>query len=319
MSFDHDRIRKLMTYRYDPGTASPRPKRHHIHQFRDKEFTDGHLAELFHENTKFTEDSHVLDIWSVSLFVVDETMQLIQGDRRNDYPGYERIDLPAPERELGIDLGASLSRRRSQRVYDGAPISLQELSTLLGTGLGISGTLHSDATQNPVRAYPSGGGLYPVEIYVAVINGDSELDEGLYYYVAEEHALRILDEDVTDVIDDAFIPPEQMDPKESAICLLFTGAFWRTYTKYGPRGYRFVLQESGHIGQNVQLVADALGYGSVPIAAVQERQIEEMLGINGVDEALIYSMFVGSPQQTPNAQPSQKQPDAQLAGGDDHE
>lgn len=297
MDFDSDRIRNLMTYRYAPGVTSPSPRFHHLEDFRDKEFRTDDLAELFHENTKYTENSHRSDVSTISLFVTDETMQFVQTERRNDYPGRETVDLPEPASELEIDLGTALSRRRSRRAYDGRPITLQDLSTLLGLGVGVNAELAGNVGSRPARTYPSGGGLYPVETYLAVINGGPDLDDRLYYYVAEEHALRVLDGNVTETIDEAFEPPAEMAPTDSAVCLLFTGAFWRTYAKYGPRGYRFVLQESGHAGQNVQLVADALGYGSVPIAAVHEDEINDCLGVDGVDEGLVYAMFVGSPVQ----------------------
>ena len=313
MEFDTDRVRSLMTYRYDPGKTSPSPKYHHLEDFRDKEFRQDDVAELFHENTKYTENSHRSDLSTITLFVTDETMQLVQSERRDDYPGRETVDLPEPEPELGVDLGAVLSRRRSVRAYDGEPISRQELSTLLGHALGTNGPLTPDGPKVG-RTYPSGGGLYPVETYLAVINGGPELDAGLYYYVPEEHALRMLDGDVTEEIVEAFEPPGEMYPEDSAVCFLFTAAFWRTYAKYGPRGYRFILQESGHMCQNVQLVADAMGYGSVPLGAVHEDEINDLLSLDGVDEGLVYTAFVGSPR--PDRTPEQDQV-AVGTGGDD--
>lgn len=299
MNPDTDRIRSLLAYRYDPGTASPAPTRSHIEQFRDKEYDDASIVELFHENTKYTEHSHRSDESTIAHFLTDETMQLVQTVRRNDYSDHETVELPDPDAGPALDrsLDAALSSRRSSRVYDGEPIRLAELSTLLGMALGVNRDSGDETLSKQRRAYPSGGGLYPVEIYLAVINGGPELDDGLYYYVPEKHALRVLDGSVTDAVDDAFRPPEQMELTESAVCLFFTGAFWRACAKYGPRGYRFVLQESGHMSQNVQLVAESLGYGSVPLAAVHEDEINDLLSINGVDEALVYTTVIGSPAE----------------------
>lgn len=318
MRFDADRVRKMMTYQYDPGSSAPSPKHRHLERFRKKEFEASNIAELYHENTKYTERDSGSDLSTISLFVADETMQLVQSVRRNDYQGRETIPLPEPEPKLGVDLGTALDRRRSRRVYDGRPISLQALSTLLGRSLGTNGAPEGSATRVG-RTYPSGGGLYPIESYVAVVNGGPELTEGLYYYAAEDHVLRVLDDDITDDIETAFDPPERLDPRDSAICLLFTGALWRTQAKYGPRGYRFALQESGHAGQNVQLVADALGFGSVPIAAVQEDVIEDALGIDGVNETLLYAMFVGSPPVESDHRQSPARRDRRSEGGDRHE
>lgn len=302
MDLDTDRLKKMMSYRYDPGRAAPSPTHQHFEEFRRKEFEAGDLAERYHENTKYTEDSHRSDGPTMSLFVRDETMQFAQARMRNDYADRETVELPEPAPELGADLGQLLSKRRSLRLYGGEPIDREEFSTLLSYAVGVNGRLTpgSDVPKHG-RTYPSGGGLYPVEIYPVVLNGGPDLDEGLYYYAAEEHALRVLDrEDPAGAIEEMFVPPEGMDPTEAAFCLLLTGAFWRTKAKYGPRGYRFVLQESGHLVQNVQLVALAMGYGSCPLGAVREDRANDFLDVDGVDEALVYTVFVGEPPRRPD-------------------
>jgi len=299
MELDTDRLKGLMSHQYDPGTAAPSPKYRHFEEFRRKEFEAGDLAERFHENTKYTERSERSDGPTMSLFVRDDTMQFATARARHDYRGRERVDLPDPA-DLDADLSEVLSRRRSLRRYGGDPITRQALSTLLAYGCGVNGSLGpgdgSEPTRTTGRTYPSGGGLYPVENYLAVLNGGPELDEGLYYYVPDDHALRVLAEGaVTDEIDDAFVPPAGMEPSDAAVCFLLTGAFWRSKAKYGPRGYRFVLQESGHLVQNLLLVGLALGYGGVPLGAVREDRANDLLGVDGVDEALVYSLFLGAP------------------------
>lgn len=314
MGLSDDRIKKLLAYRYDPGTTSPSPNLRHREAYRDKEFDDGVLAEFFHENTKLTAHGNRTDRSSVEFFVSDETMQFVQNERRNDYPGREPIDLPSPETDLDVGLGTALQGRRSVRRFDGTPIDRQGIATVLGLAFGVNGRLTSEVGAKLVRTYPSGGGLYPVEIYPVVLNGSDGLEEGLYYYVTEEHCLRKLDDDLTATVEEAFQPPGGVDLTEAAVCLLFTASFWRTYAKYGSRGYRFVLQESGHMCQNAQLVAGALGFGSFPIGAVYEDRIEDALEINGVDESLVYSMFLGGPLTQPTV-PGVSHPGGSEVGG----
>ena len=89
--------------------------------------------------------------------------------------------------------------RRSIRRYSGKPISLQDLSTLLFHGAGISG--HSDVQISPeplaitedarldFRVVASGGALYPLDLYVIATNV-SQLAPGAYRYTPKHHALK---------------------------------------------------------------------------------------------------------------------------------
>lgn len=314
MDVDTERLNQLLSNAYERRTTSPAPERRHLAEFRRKEFSEADIAEVFHENTKYTERTTRSDADTMAHFVHDETMQYAQSVATPDYPGREKIDLPEPAERLNADLSAAVRGRRSVRSYSGDGLSLGRLSTLLYYSCGVTGRLAtgSDAEKYG-RAYPSGGGLYPVEIYFAVLNAGDGLDEGLYYYVPDDHALRVLErgdefserdagefserdaDEFSERVAAAFATGGVLDPTNAALAFALTGAFWRSKAKYGPRGYRFALQESGHVVQNVQLVASAMGLGSVPFAAAHEDEVNDLLGVNGVDEAVIYTGFVGHP------------------------
>ena len=65
--------------------------------------------------------------------------------------------------------------------------------------------------------------------------------------------------------------------------------------KYGERGYRFILQESGHIAQNVYLLCEALGLKCCALGGfrISDEQIEKFLGIDGLTESIVYTLVVG--------------------------
>ena len=72
-----------------------------------------------------------------------------------------------------------------------------------------------------------------------------------------------------------------------------TAVFSRTQNKYGERGYRYVLLEAGHVGQNLALAAEALGLRCAPLAGTRDETIETLLDIDGVTESLVYTLVFG--------------------------
>ena len=69
--------------------------------------------------------------------------------------------------------------------------------------------------------------------------------------------------------------------------------FWRTRFKYGLRGYRFALLEAGHAAQNLLLAATALRVPALPLGGFFDARVEALLGIDGVDESVLYGIALG--------------------------
>lgn len=204
------------------------------------------------------------------------------------YPGAELIELPEPNHR-GILLEEAIKKRRSLRSYSSAPLSLSELSQLLFSAQGITGNLHGQ----PVRTAPSAGALYPFEIYV-VVNRVEGLSRGIYHYVVQEHALELVREgSFRGNITNAGLKQETLG--DAGVTFVLSAIFDRTRSKYGERGFRYVYIEAGHIGQNISLQAVSLGLGSVPVGAFLDKEVNKLLGVDGLKEAAIMLLAVGKP------------------------
>lgn len=161
------------------------------------------------------------------------------------YPRLPKIDLkvgpPAP-----ADFFHLVSKRESRRDFTRKPLTKAELSSLLQYSCGQTGTLENERKR---RAQPSGGANFPIEIYPIVFRSGVDLKAGLYHYNVREHALDVLwDREFTDAdIGGLFTYPWV---KDASLAIVMTAVFWRNQQKYGERGYRFILLEAGHIGQN---------------------------------------------------------------------
>lgn len=176
--------------------------------------------------------------------------------------------------------------RRSRRDFSGAPVSLAALLTILKHAAGISDT------ENELRTYPSPGARYPIEIYPYVLQSSADLKEGLYHFDVQENGIRRIggDESIKSQIASQW--------QQNASCIFFfTGVFDRIETKYQDFAYRFLLQEQGHIAQNMHLVATACELKTCELgklAGVSDRTIEKFIDIDGTSESLVGVLALGA-------------------------
>jgi SagB-type dehydrogenase family enzyme len=164
------------------------------------------------------------------------------------------------------------------------------VATVLHAGYGVTATI--DGTPQALRTVPSGGALYPLELYI-VAHRVEGLDPALFHYDPLRHGLELLRP--------LGSPPWlELSPyagplAESAAVVAITAVFWRSRFKYGARAYRFALMEAGHVGQNLLLAAAALGLEAVPLGGFFDREVDGLLGVDGIYEASLYLVPLGYP------------------------
>ncbi|MCS7221365.1 MAG: SagB family peptide dehydrogenase [Anaerolineae bacterium] len=204
-----------------------------------------------------------------------------------EYTWAERIPLPLPNDFRGLSTEEAIQRRRSVRDYSGQPMTLMELSRLLYYTSGIN----AERWGYKLRAAPSAGALYPIEIY-PVVHRVEGLQPGLYHYAVRDHALELLRAaDLRGEITRHGLMQEFLG--QANLVLVFTAIFQRLRWKYQERTYRYALLEAGHLGQNVYLAATSVGMGACAVGAFLDDDLNAMLGIDGQHEAAIYMLAVG--------------------------
>lgn len=207
-----------------------------------------------------------------------------------EYPQAERIALPKPENFGGLPTPECIRRRRSVRDYTRQPITLDELSRLIYLTGGITGQRWGQR----LRAAPSAGALYPIEIY-PLIHRVEGLAPGLYHYAVREHALeRLREADLRAEI--ARIGLMQEFLGQANLVLVFSAIFQRLRWRYRERSYRYALLEAGHLGQNVYLAATSMGLGACAVGAFIDDDLNALLGVDGEQEAALYMLAVGRVQ-----------------------
>jgi SagB-type dehydrogenase family enzyme len=181
-----------------------------------------------------------------------------------------------------------IRKRHSSRKFTQAPVDKEKLSLLLQYSCGIV-DIESGSHR---RAYPSGGGRFPIEIYPLVFQGSVDIPAGVYHYNVREHALDVLwrrpfsDSDIGELFSYEWI-------QDASLAIVMTAVFERSQMKYGERGYRYVLLEAGHIGENVCLTAEALDLSCCAMGGVRDEKVERLLDIDGITEAVVHSLVLG--------------------------
>jgi SagB-type dehydrogenase family enzyme len=254
-------------------------------------------AELFHEASKLYPSFAGRDTAGVRRLASSEQLQLsaVRGIKR--HPQRDSVALPqAPLPD--VPLGEAIRRRRTARSFAAEPLPLPAVAALLHAAYGVThATRLADGSDGqPLRAVPSGGALYPLELYLLAQHVDG-LEPGLYHYDPWRHALECLPRRAPHGPGELTAFPELLEP--AGALLLVTAMFWRTRFKYALRGYRFALLEAGHLGQNVALAATALELAALPVGGVYDRRIEEVIGVDGVNESLVYVFALGTEGDDP--------------------
>ena len=202
------------------------------------------------------------------------------------------LSLPTPSQS---DVTRLASKRWSCRAYELKALPLSTLSALLWGSYGITRTDEAllGGSLALMRPVPSAGGLFPLEIYVAS-QRVQDLPDGLHHYNVRNHAL----EPMSDGPIFKTLQPHlfMFQSIEHANAIVFLAAvFNRTQKKYGPRGYRYILLEAGHVAQNLCLLAVEQGLGSLCMGGYADGELNRVLGLTPLQEGVVYSVAVGWP------------------------
>ena len=250
------------------------------------------LWELFHENSKTNhyERHPTFTLWPSDAAVVQMMKQLYRVKPYDDFPKFPLPSQFPPSKYTFEDI---VQQRESARGFGPDDIPLDWLAKVLFMSYGITRSNEGTIFPRPFRAVPSGGALYPLEIYLYPFRVDG-LEQGLYHYNSEAHLLNLLrSTDDKSRLLSAFVQPELV--RNAAVLILITAIFSRTLFKYGDRGYRFVMIEAGHLAQNAILTAGGLGLNIAPVGGYMDREIDSYLGVDGLNESTIYALVLGQP------------------------
>jgi len=202
------------------------------------------------------------------------------------------IDLPDPGRWENIpeqDITMAIGKRESRRVYLKQSLSLEELAYLLWCTQGLRGEItHGHANRN----VPSAGCRHCLETYLAIFNVDG-LDSGMYRYLPLSHQLVFEFSD--DMLSEKMVTASlgQTYPGRSAVTFIWTAIPYRMEWRYDLAAHKVIALDAGHVCQNLYLACGTINAGTCAIAAYDQEELDELLGLDGEKEFAIYIASVG--------------------------
>lgn len=192
-----------------------------------------------------------------------------------------------PEIPLSAEVPLFINRREGA----GKP-SPKDIGHLLWYVYGLTqysqSAFSNGITENDVmialrRFVPSGGALYPNEVYVYLKLDD--IPEGIYHYSVAHHRLVLLREGNYD----SYLSRSLGNNCNISDCfgtLFISTMFWKNFYKYNNFSYRLQGLDTGVlIGQTLE-VADRLGFSTRICYQFLDRPINHLLGLSEQDESV---------------------------------
>jgi putative peptide maturation dehydrogenase len=206
---------------------------------------------------------------------------------RDDAP---EIRLPGAKREDVFF--QTLLRRRTTRSFDHeTPMTLDELDAVLKYVFGAHGYARNAADVLCIkRTSPSGGALHPIDV-VPLITNVAGVSPGIYRYDGLNHSLVNLEE--LDAGDARRLATSFMCGQKyfgmAHVTFILTARFYRNHWKYRrhQKAYAGLLMDAAHLSQTLYLVSAQLNLGAFVTLAINGRDIEGRLGIDGVSEGVV--------------------------------
>src|SRR6185295_16354991 len=121
--------------------------------------------DLFHENSKtsFVELHPTFKLWPSDEVIV-ANMKLLR--RVKPFTDFPKIALPQQLPASTRSMYDVMFQRHTARAFSPEPVSLEQVAKVLIMSYGVNRSNEGTNFPRPFRVIPSGGALYPLEIYI---------------------------------------------------------------------------------------------------------------------------------------------------------
>ncbi len=177
-----------------------------------------------------------------------------------------------------------IQNRQSTRQFQDSQIPMNQLSGLLEA-------VYSTG-KNGHWSVPSGGGMYPLDIYLIVPGNRQVLPGGIYQWSPERaEVVTVSDKSPSVWLPKVFNAKTLLENAAYILCIATN--LNRSASKYANRGYRLTLLEAGHAAQNAYLFCAEQNIGVVECCGFSDKALAQKLGLKFPDEAVITTLIVG--------------------------
>lgn len=234
---------------------------------------------LLHESTKHITKLHSLDSKAL-LKLTGNQLELVPGGPRLNITTHPLLD------------DHPLLRRTSAERFRRGPINFREV-------LDLTRPLITRKGSNK-RGYPSGGALYPVEIFLCRIKDDIEgwpCCEDILHLLPEDRTFEKLDTQMGRQHMRSAIIPDHLNIGCPSLAIVLAAFLPKVVFKYRYRGYRLALMEAGSIYQIVELMAKSTGLGVREWSGFCDHMVTKSLGLNPTLYLPLCTTLIGTPDE----------------------
>jgi SagB-type dehydrogenase family enzyme len=202
---------------------------------------------------------------------------------------FDGVPLPAPDPLPAAPLPDLLRRRRSARRYELGRCDVGRISTLLWHGLERlrAATTGTSTAETVALAHGWKLGLVCLDV--------RDLFDGKYMYDVATHRIRLLDEAEAG-LRTHLVSTFQGMPSPRTVSLLLTMVLDVDDLRgedYGEMTLRVAYLEAGRLAQEILVVGEALGLGTLVTPAHKDTEILELWSLHEARYLPIYSLLVG--------------------------
>lgn len=197
------------------------------------------------------------------------------------------------------------------------PQNLKTLATWLFLSNGLIPVRRQNKIINYLRTCPSSEGSCPFDLYFAAFSIEG-LTAGLYHFNPQTFSLRKLRDGTSTLSLIKRGRPDLEFIKSIPGVMLVSTTFSRSTARFGVRGYRHALIDSGAMIENMVVAANALGMQTMTRLRLSEANTRELLGVSSqtpyADAESVVAMTMWTdvaavpPVFTPPAQPEPPPP-----------
>ncbi len=203
------------------------------------------------------------------------------------------INLPEPEKWKNISdtsISKAFQNRKSCRRFSKKPLNIEEISFLLWATQGV----REKKGSNIFRNVPSAGNRHPLDTYVCIINARG-IESGIYIYLPLDHKLLLRKKDDKQQLAQkiSISALGQFFIGLSSVVFIWSAVPYRTEWRYGAASHKVIAIDAGHVCQNLYIACSAIKAGTCAIAAYNQDLMDELIGVDGKDEFVIYLAPVG--------------------------
>lgn len=219
----------------------------------------------------------------------------------HELSAFEKVPLPPFESELQTanNLSGINFLRKSIRQYKPEGLSLSEVANLLSLSYSITDSRGPSLGFPSTRNIASGGGLYPIDLYL-VNRKVVGLKKGVYAYNIHELSLDLLSEFPNDAegeatINRAFFADQKkdMDYENASAYIVLGGVLNRACFKYLDRGLRFALIDTGAIMHSIYLASASLNIGCCAMGSYVDDLVSELIEYKSNTQTVLGVVLIG--------------------------